>query len=83
MTQGNQQQGQQQQQQRQQEQQQGQQQQQQNPMQQLAQAMSHVRKVQNFLEMNYPNQGDAIRMQREAGDLLWSVIQRMQQQGQQ
>jgi len=82
MTQGNQQQqGQQQQQQRQQGQQQQRQQgqQQQNPMQQLAQAMSHVRKVQNFLEMNYPNQGEAIRMQREAGDLLWSVIQRMQQ----
>jgi hypothetical protein len=69
--------------QQQQEGQQQQQQQQQNPMQQLAQAMSHVRKVQNLLEMNYPNQGQAIQMQREAGDLLWSVIQSMQQQQQQ
>jgi Ca-activated chloride channel family protein len=58
-------------------------QQQQNPMQSLAQAMSHVRKVQNLLEMNYPNQGQAIQMQREAGDLIWQVIQQMQQQQQQ
>lgn len=58
-------------------------QQQQNPMQSLAQAMSHVRKVQNLLEMNYPNQSQAIQMQREAGDLVWQVIQQMQQQQQQ
>jgi hypothetical protein len=32
------------------------------------------------LEMNYPNQTDAIRLQREAGDLVWGEIQRMQQQ---
>ena len=89
MTQGNQQQpqGQQQQAQRQQAQQQaqGQQQQQVSPAQLLARALTDIRKVQNFLELNYPNQGEAIRMQREAGDLIWSLIQNMQkqQQGQQ
>jgi hypothetical protein len=39
--------------------------------------------VQNLLEMNYPNQTQAIQMQREAGDLIWQLIQAMQQQGQQ
>jgi hypothetical protein len=81
MTQGNQQQGQQQ-------QTQGQQQggqQQQNPAQMLARALSEIRRVQNMLELNYPDQVDAIKMQREAGDLVWQVIQAMQrdQQGQQ
>lgn len=72
MTQGNQkQQGQQQQQQV---------QQQQSPAQRLAQALSSIRKVQNLLELNYPQQGDAIKLQREAGDLVWAEIQRMQQQ---
>lgn len=82
MTQGNQQQqgGQQGRQQAQQQQQGGQQQQ--SPAQRLAQALSHIRKVQNLLEMNFPGQGEAIKMQREAGDLVWTEIQRMQQQQQ-
>jgi hypothetical protein len=79
MTQGNQQQGQQQ-------EAQGQQQQegqQQSPVQMLARALSEIRRVQNLLELNYPNQADAIKMQREAGDLIWEIIQAMQQQQQQ
>ena len=75
MTQGNQQQGQQQ-------QAQGQQQQQ-SPAQMLARALSEIRRVQNMLELNYPDQTDAIRMQREAGDLIWQIIQAMRQQQQQ
>jgi hypothetical protein len=76
MTQGNQQQ--------QGQQQQGQSQQQQaSPLQLLGRALSDIRKVQNLLELNYPDQGDAIKMQREAGDLIWAQIQRMQQQQQQ
>jgi len=71
MTQGNQQQGQ---------QQQAQGQQQQSPAQMLTRALSEIRRVQNMLELNYPNQTDAIRMQREAGDLIWEIIQAMQQQ---
>jgi hypothetical protein len=84
MTQGNQQQGQGQQQQAQGQQQQGGQQQQ-NPVQMLARALSEIRRVQNMLELNYPDQADAIKMQREAGDLIWQIIQAMQrqQQGQQ
>ncbi len=83
MTQGNQQ-SQQGQQQAQQGQQQGQgQQQQPSPLQLLGRALSDVRKVQNLLELNYPDQGEAIKMQREAGDLIWALIQRMQQQQQQ
>lgn len=67
------------------EQQQGgqQQQQQQSPVQLMGRALTDIRKVQNFLEMNYPNQTQAIQMQREAGDLIWQLIQAMQQQGQQ
>ena len=76
MTQGNQQQ--------QGQQQQGQgQQQQASPLQLLGRALSDIRKVQNLLELNYPDQGAAIKMQREAGDLVWAEIQRMQQQAQQ
>jgi hypothetical protein len=86
MTQGNQQQGQGQQQQGQQQQAQGQQQQggqqQLNPVQMLARALSEIRRVQNMLELNYPDQADAIKMQREAGDLIWQIIQAMQQQQQ-
>jgi hypothetical protein len=60
---------------------QGQQQQQQaSPQQLLGRALSDIRKVQNMLELNYPDQGEAIKMQREAGDLIWAQIQRMQQQ---
>jgi hypothetical protein len=80
MTQGNQQQDQQQQAQGQ--QQQGGQQQL-SPAQMLARALSEIRRVQNMLELNYPQQADAIRMQREAGDLIWQIIQSMQQQQQQ
>jgi hypothetical protein len=76
MTQGNQQQGQGQ-------QQQAQGQQQQSPAQMLTRALSEIRRVQNMLELNYPNQADAIKMQREAGDLIWQIIQSMQQQQQQ
>jgi hypothetical protein len=79
MTQGSQQQGQQQQAQG--EQQQSQQQQ--SPAQMLARALSEIRRVQNMLELNYPDQADAIKMQREAGDLIWQIIQAMQQQEQQ
>jgi len=65
-------------------QQQGQQQegQQPNPLQLLGRALTDIRKVQNLLELQYPDQGDAIKLQREAGDLVWNEIQRMQQQQQ-
>lgn len=56
------------------------QQQQASPQQLLGRALSDIRKVQNLLELNYPDQGEAIKMQREAGDLIWAQIQRMQQQ---
>ena len=59
-----------------------QQQQQASPQQLLGRALSDIRKVQNLLELNYPDQGEAIKMQREAGDLIWAQIQRMQQQQQ-
>jgi hypothetical protein len=66
-------------------QQQGQQQegQQPSPLQLLGRALTDIRKVQNLLELQYPDQGDAIKMQREAGDLVWNEIQRLQQQSQQ
>ncbi|HEX2742759.1 MAG TPA: hypothetical protein VHM69_20130 [Rubrobacter sp.] len=77
MTQGNQQQ-------QQGQQQQGQQQQQQvSPVQLLGRALTDIRKVQSFLELNNPDRGDEIKMQREAGDLIWNLIQSMQQQQQQ
>jgi hypothetical protein len=57
--------------------------QQQSPAQMLTRALSEIRRVQNLLELNYPNQADAIKMQREAGDLIWQIIQGMQQQQQQ
>lgn len=60
-----------------------QQQQQQDPMQLMGGALANIRKVQNMLELNYPNQTDAIRMQREAGDVVWAMIRSMQQQSQQ
>jgi hypothetical protein len=50
-----------------------------NSLQVLGRALTHIRKVQNLLELNYPDQGDAIKMQREAGDLIWREIQRLQQ----
>lgn len=58
-------------------------QQQQSPAQRLAHALSDIRKVQNMVELNYPQRGDAIKMLREAGDLVWGEIERMQQQSQQ
>jgi hypothetical protein len=58
-------------------------QQQASPLQVLGRALTDIRKVQNMLELNYPDQGDAIKMQREAGDLIWHEIQRLQQQSQQ
>ena len=70
MTQGNQQQGQQ------------QEDQQPSPLQLLGRALTDIRKVQNLLELKYPDQGEAIKMQREAGDLVWNEIQRLQQQQQ-
>ena len=60
-----------------------QQQQQQDPLQLMGRALSNIRKVQNLLEMNYPDQAEAIQMQRQAGDVVWAMIQSMQQQGQQ
>ena len=60
-----------------------QQQQQQRPPQRLAQALANIRRVQNMLELNYPQQGDAIKMLRQAGDVVWEEIERMQQSKQQ
>jgi hypothetical protein len=54
-----------------------------SPLQLLGRALTNLRKVQNLLELKYPDQGDAIKMQREAGDLVWNEIQRLQQQEQQ
>ncbi len=79
MAEGNQQQQRQQQAQRQ--QQQGQQQL--SPTQRLGRALADIRKVQHLMELNYPGQGQAINMLREAGDLVWTEIERMQQQAQQ
>jgi hypothetical protein len=59
------------------------QQQQQDPVQRLAVALSHVRKVQNYLELNAPAQGEMINMMRQAGDLVWGEIERIQQVRQQ
>jgi hypothetical protein len=53
-----------------------------SPLQLLGRALTNIRKVQNLLELKYPDQADAIKMQREAGDLVWNEIQRMQQQQQ-
>ena len=53
-----------------------------SPLQLLGRALTAIRKVQNLLELKYPDQGDAIKMQREAGDIVWNEIQRMQQQQQ-
>jgi hypothetical protein len=52
------------------------------PLQLLGRALTDIRKVQNLLELKYPDQGEAIKMQREAGDLVWNEIQRLQQQQQ-
>jgi hypothetical protein len=66
----------------QQQQRQQQQQQQLSPAQRLARALQGIRQVQNFMELNHPQQGQAIAVLREAGDLVWAEIERMQQQQQ-
>jgi hypothetical protein len=58
------------------------QQQQQNPLQNLGRALDRIRRVQNMLELNAPGQGEAINMMREAGDLIWEEMERIQQQQQ-
>jgi len=59
----------------------GQQQQQQlSPAQRLARALQGIRQVQNMMELNYPQHTNAIAVLREAGDLVWGEIERMQQQ---
>ena len=63
--------------------QQQQDQQQPSPTQRLGRALADIRKVQHLMELNYPGQGQAINMLREAGDLVWTEIERMQQQAQQ
>ncbi|HZY64860.1 MAG TPA: hypothetical protein VFE21_03140 [Rubrobacteraceae bacterium] len=60
-------------------QQEDQQQQQQSPVQNLTQALTSIRKVQSMFELNYPQQGQAIQMLRNAGDLVWQEVERMQQ----
>lgn len=65
------------------EQQQGQQQQSQSPTARLEHVLADIRKVQNLLEIQYPHQGSAINLQREAGDLVWKEIQEHRQQQQQ
>ena len=72
--------------QRQQQQQQPQQQQQQqqlSPTQRLGRALADIRRVQNLMELNYPGEDQAILLLREAGDLVWTEIRRMQQAQQQ
>jgi hypothetical protein len=58
-------------------------QQQQSPAQRLARALQDIRQVQSFMELNYPQRRDAIALLREAGDLVWNEIERMQLQQQQ
>ena len=58
-------------------------QQQQSPVQNLTQALTSIRQIQNMFELNYPQQGQSIQMMRQAGDLVWQEIERMQQQQQQ
>jgi hypothetical protein len=63
--------------------QQQQSQQQQSPTQRLERALVEIRKAQNIFEVSYPQQGDAIKLLREAGDLVWAEIQEKKQQMQQ
>ena len=60
-----------------------QQQQQQDPVQRLATALQNIRVVQNYVELNSPAQGQMINMLRQAGDLVWGEIERIQQVRQQ
>ena len=57
----------------------GQEQEQPSPTQMLGRALTDIRKVQNMLELQNPGKTEAIKMQREAGDLVWQVVQQMQQ----
>jgi len=66
----------------------GQQQQQQqlSPVQALTRALTGIRQVQSWAELNHPQQSKVIAALRESGDLVWTVIegtQQQQQQGQQ
>lgn len=56
------------------------QQQQLSPAQRLGRAVNGIREVQNWMETNYPQHGQAVQVLREAGDLVWGELQRMQQQ---
>ncbi len=67
----------------QQQQQGGGQQQQMSPLQRLTRALTGVRQVQSWAELNHPQQGNVIAALRESGDLVWTVIQGTQQQQQQ
>jgi hypothetical protein len=80
---GGQQQQQPQQQQPQQQQQQQPQQQQMSPAQALTRALTGIRQVQSWVELNHPQQTNVIAALRESGDLVWRVIQGAQQQQQQ
>ena len=61
----------------------GQQQQQLSPVQALTRALSGIRQVQSWAELNHPQHGNVIAALRESGDLVWKVIQGTQQQQQQ
>ncbi len=60
-----------------------QQQQQQSPTQGLENSLVRIRKVQNMIEISYPQRGDAIKLLREAGDLVWAEIEEKKKQMQQ
>jgi hypothetical protein len=64
-------------------QQQPQQQQQMSPAQALSRALTGIRQVQSWAELNHPQQTNVIAALRESGDLVWRVIQGAQQQQQQ
>ena len=61
----------------------GNQQQAQDPVQRLAQALTNIRRVQNYMELNAPAQGEMINMLRQSGDVVWGEIERIQQVRQQ
>jgi len=67
----------------QQQQQGGGQQQQLSPAQALTRALTGIRQVQSWAELNHPQQTNVIAALRESGDLVWTVIQGTQQQQQQ
>ena len=61
----------------------GDQQQQLSPAQGLARALTGIRQVQSWVELNHPQQRNVITALRDSGDLVWGVIEGMQQQQQQ